>query len=120
MPATGSKYAEIIKECFEAPPGWLFVGLDFASLEDRISAVTTKDPNKLRVYLDGFDGHCLRAHAYFGDQMPDIELAPPEVPCYKANVGGADVYFHADEDVEYLGQKMKGHELYELLACQGV
>ena len=22
---------------------------------------------------DGFDGHCLRAFAYFGDQMPDIE-----------------------------------------------
>ena len=22
---------------------------------------------------DGYDGHCLRAHAYFGDQMPDID-----------------------------------------------
>ena len=120
LPATGSKYAKIIKECFEAPPGWLFIGLDFASLEDRISAVTTKDQNKLRVYLDGFDGHCLRAHAYFGDHMPDIELAPSEVPCYKASVGGADVYFHADEDVEYLGQQMKGRDLYELLACKGV
>lgn len=49
------------------------MGLDFNALEDRISALTTKDPNKLRVYTDGFDGHSMRAHSYWGDQMPDIE-----------------------------------------------
>ena len=63
---------KLIKSCFKAPPGWLFCGLDFASLEDRISALTTKDPNKLKVYADGYDGHCLRAYSYFGDRMPDI------------------------------------------------
>lgn len=73
IPATGSKYAKIIKECFAAPPGWLFCGLDFASLEDRISALTTRDPQKLKVYTDGYDGHSLRAYAYFGDNMPDID-----------------------------------------------
>lgn len=73
LPATGSKYAKIIKKMFKAPPGWLFIGLDYASLEDRISALTTKDPNKLKVYTDGYDGHCLRAHAYFGEDMPDID-----------------------------------------------
>lgn len=72
LPSTGSVYAKLIKECFEAPEGWLFVGADFASLEDRISALTTKDPNKLKVYEDGFDGHCLRAFSYFGEAMPDI------------------------------------------------
>lgn len=69
---SGSKYAKKIKKCFEAPPGWIFCGLDFASLEDRISALTTKDPQKLKVYTDGYDGHSLRAYAYFGEQMPDI------------------------------------------------
>ena len=73
MPATGSRYAKIIKSCFQAPPGWIFAGLDFDSLEDKISALTTKDPNKLKVYTDGYDGHCLRAYAYFGDNMPDID-----------------------------------------------
>lgn len=73
LPATGSKYAKLIKSCFKAPPGWLFCGLDFASLEDRISALTTKDPQKLKVYTDGYDGHSLRAYAYFGDNMPDID-----------------------------------------------
>lgn len=72
LPAN-SRYAKAIKSCFEAPPGWLFVGLDFASLEDRISALTTKDPNKLKVYTDGYDGHSLRAYGYWGDQMPDID-----------------------------------------------
>ena len=64
---------KLIKSCFKAPPGWVFCGLDFASLEDRISALTTKDPNKLKVYTDGYDGHCLRAYSYFGDRMPDID-----------------------------------------------
>jgi DNA polymerase-1 len=73
LPATGSKYAKLIKSCFQAPPGWLFCGIDFASLEDRISALTTRDPEKLKVYTDGYDGHSLRAYAYFGDQMPDID-----------------------------------------------
>ena len=73
IPATGSRYAKVIKSCFAAPPGWIFAGLDFDSLEDKISAVTTKDPNKLKVYTDGYDGHCLRAYAYFPDQMSDID-----------------------------------------------
>lgn len=68
----GSDYGKLIKSCFMAPEGWLMVGLDFASLEDKISALTTKDPNKLRVYTDGFDGHSLRAYSYWPSQMPDI------------------------------------------------
>ncbi len=72
LPAN-SKYAKLIKSCFQAPPGWLFAGLDYASLEDRISALTTKDPNKLKVYTDGYDGHSLRAYSYFGHMMPDID-----------------------------------------------
>ena len=67
------RYGKWIKSCFQAPPGWLFMGLDFASLEDRISALTTKDPEKLKVYTDGYDGHCLRAYAYFPEDMPDID-----------------------------------------------
>jgi DNA polymerase-1 len=77
IPSNGSdktkqRYAKIIKTCVKAPLGWLFVGLDFDSLEDRISALTTKDPNKLKVYTDGYDGHCLRAFFYFANQMPGI------------------------------------------------
>ena len=72
IPSTGTVYAKDIKKCFQAPSGWLMAGADFSSLEDRISALTTKDPNKLKVYIDGFDGHCLRAHTYFGDQMSGI------------------------------------------------
>lgn len=72
LPSKG-RYAKLIKSCFRAPPGWLFCGLDFDSLEDKISGLTTKDPNKLKVYTDGYDGHSLRAFAYYGDQMPDIQ-----------------------------------------------
>lgn len=70
---SGSSYAKVIKKCFIAPPNHIFVGADFASLEDRIDALLTKDPNKLKVYTDGYDGHCMRAYAYFKEMMPDIE-----------------------------------------------
>lgn len=72
LPA-GSKYGKLIKSIFQAPPGWIFGGLDFASLEDRISALTTRDPNKLKVYTDGYDGHSLRTYAYFTEYMIGID-----------------------------------------------
>jgi DNA polymerase-1 len=79
LPSTGTDYAKDIKRMVKAPAvsaanryGWLFIGADYASLEDRISALITKDPNKLGVYTKGYDGHSLRAYAYFSDQMPDI------------------------------------------------
>lgn len=64
-----STFGKLIKSCFAAPDGWLFVGADFNSLEDYISALTTKDPNKLNVYIKGYDGHCLRACSYFADEL---------------------------------------------------
>jgi len=72
LPAKG-KWAKLVKKCFKAPPGFLFIGLDFDSLEDKISALTTNDPNKLKVYTDGYDGHSLRAYSYFTERMSDID-----------------------------------------------
>lgn len=71
MPAK-STYGKLIKACFRAPKGWIFTSADFKSLEDMISALQTKDPNKLKVYLDGFDGHCLRAFTYWPEKLPGI------------------------------------------------
>ena len=65
---------------------------------------------------DGYDGHSLRAHAYFGDQMPDIEVAPEGARCFKATAGGKELFFHEQEQVTYLGQEMTGLELWERLA----
>lgn len=65
LPSTGSRFSKPTKKCFKSTDEWLFVGLDFASLEDRISALTTKDPNKLDVYLKNYDGHSLRAWYYY-------------------------------------------------------
>lgn len=107
---------KLVKSCFMPPPGWLFTGLDFNALEDRISALTTKDPNKLAVYLYGFDGHCLRAQSYFGENMPNIERAPEGAKCYKALVGDQEVYFHEFEIIEYMGERLTGADLVRRLS----
>ena len=70
---SNSIYGKAIKSCFKAPEGYLWAGADFSSLEDKVNALLTKDPNKIKVYTDGYDGHSLRAYTYFKDQMPDIE-----------------------------------------------
>lgn len=69
---SGSGYGKLIKSCFVAPKGWLFCGADFNALEDKINTILTDDPNKLKIWIDGYDGHCYRAFYYFKDQMPDI------------------------------------------------
>lgn len=112
-----ARLAKLIKECFEAPPGWLFVGLDFDSLEDKISAVTTRDPEKIKVYTDGYDGHSIRALAYFPDQMPDIKVAPEGVTTFEVKAGENTLYFHAEEEVEYLGEILTGQQLYDRLSA---
>lgn len=100
LPATGSKYAKLIKSCFQAPPGWFLCGLDFNALEDHISALTTKDRNKLKVYTEGYDGHCLRAYSYWPELMPDITEKIAEI-CKEGRVFKIT---HDDGSIEYLNE----------------
>lgn len=74
---SGSTYGKLVKSCFQAPPGWIFVGLDYASLEDRINTLLTKDPNKVKVYTEGFDGHSFRAVSYWPEEFPNIDITDP-------------------------------------------
>jgi len=77
QPSSGARFAKVYKYMFVAPPGWVYVGADFNALEDRIDALKTKDPNKLKVYTDGFDGHSWRACFYFSDIIHDIDIHDP-------------------------------------------
>ena len=74
---SGSTYGKLVKSCFQAPPGWLFVGLDFNSLEDNINILLTKDPAKRKIRLKGFDGHSYRCYHFWPEMFPDID---PECP----------------------------------------
>lgn len=93
-----STYGKSIKKCFKAPKKWLMVGADFNSLEDYVSALTTRDSNKLAVYEKGFDGHCLRAAYYFKELMPDIRLANEQDECYALTRDGVTTY-HIKGDI---------------------
>lgn len=77
QPSSGARFAKVYKYMFVAPPGWVFIGADFNALEDRIDALKTKDPNKLKVYTDGFDGHSWRACFYFAEKIHGIDIQDP-------------------------------------------
>lgn len=83
----GSEYGKLIKSCFLGPVGWLFCGADFNSLEDYISALTTKDPNKLKVYL----GH--------------------EV--YELEINGVSQTIRDDAIIEFDGKTYTGKQFYD-------
>lgn len=83
-----------------AAEGWVFAGIDQRSLEDRISALTTKDVNKMAVYLQGYDGHALRAASYSADLMPDITAAREEI----AKPGQTYRVVYSDGTIEYFNE----------------
>ena len=117
---SGSVYAKLVKKCFGCAPGWLFVGSDMDSLEDKTNALITKDPNKLKVYTDGFDGHSLRAFSYFGDKMPDIRQAKENERCFKLNIGNTDICLKSGDVVKYKNTTYTMEEFYEKVTSTGL
>lgn len=86
---SNSDYGKAVKKCFQAPRGWLFTGADFNSLEDYISALTTKDPNKLKVYSG--------------------------LKQYRITVNGKTQIINEESEVKYDGELLTGEALYEKL-----
>ena len=111
---SGSTYAELIKYCFVSTEDTLFVGADYNSLEDYVSALTTRDPNKLKVYLDGYDGHALRAFTYWPHLMPDIHQAAEGDRTFRLNVNGQDLFCKTGDFILLSdGTKQPIEEFYE-------
>ena len=54
------------------------MGADYASLEDRIDALLTKDINKIKVYTDGYDGQAQDARP-FNLSEPNLLSVPGAV-----------------------------------------
>jgi DNA polymerase-1 len=73
LPA-GSVFGKMIKECFGFDPRmpWIFAGSDFDGLEDVVNTLQTKDPNKIKVLAEGYDGHSFRAYNYWPSKFPSI------------------------------------------------
>lgn len=102
LPATGSKYAKVIKSCFQAPPGWLFVGLDFNALEAHIDALVTKDEAKLAIYTAGYDSHSYNAYYYWPDKHPEVTLLPEDSTkkCFKCTIDGQEHFLKEGDQIE--------------------
>ena len=113
LPAN-STFGKLIKTCFQAPKGWIFAGADFNSLEDYVSALTTRDPNKLKVYLEGYDGHCLRAFAYFPEHLPDIRTAEETDRCFEVIINGKNLLCKSGDFIlDSTGNRFPIEDFYE-------
>lgn len=119
---SGSKYGKLIKSCFQAPDGFLFVGLDFAALEAKINALLTRDPEKMKIYLEGYDSHCLNTYTYWPELLPDIKQAEESDECFECTSkdGKETIYFKGTDIVTYKGTSYRGSELFALLTSEGL
>ncbi len=71
---SGSVYAKLIKQCFIAPKGMAFLGSDFNSLESVINTLLTKDPNKEKILIDGYDSHSYNTYYYWPDKFKHLPV----------------------------------------------
>ena len=113
LPAHG-KLGKLIKSCFVSPQGAIFSGADFSALEDKINTLLTGDPNKVKVYSEGFDSHCFRTYYYWKDQMPDIQQANEDEQCFKLTLeDGSELTVKASDTLIYQGKETIAQELLQ-------
>lgn len=119
---SNSKYGKLIKSCFQPADGFLFVGLDFAALEAKINALLTRDPEKMKIYLEGYDSHCLNTYTYWPELMPDMKQAEESDECFECTSkdGKETIYFKGTDIVIYKGTSYRGTELFALLTSEGL
>ena len=65
-----------------------------------MNTLLTRDRNKMRVYLDGFDGHCLRAATFNKTRLLDITKAREEI----AKPGQTFKVTYFDGSVDYFNE----------------
>lgn len=56
-----------VRECFTADPGHVIVSCDFSSVEMRVAAAISGDPNLRRLYVDGGDPYWMIARSAYGE-----------------------------------------------------
>lgn len=73
-------------------------------VEDHISALLTKDPEKLKVYEQEYDGHCLRAYSYYKHLMPDVTEKLDYAKtgkCFKVTMEDGSVHYFSENDPKF-------------------
>ena len=121
IPATGSKYAKLIKSCFQAPNGWLLVGLDYNALEAHIDALVTKDPAKLSVYLYGYDSHSYNTVHYWPTKVSGVTLYDEHYSgeLFKCIINDQTYLLKGEEKVKlYDGTIITASNAYHILSNQ--
>jgi hypothetical protein len=66
------------------------------------------------VYTEGYDGHSLRAFAYFRDELPNIRQAEAIDHCFQLSIGNTTINCKSgDFIIDQLGKSIAVEDYYE-------
>ena len=106
LPSTGSIFAEPIKQCIIARPGFVQLSSDYASLEDKIIANLSGDKNKIITQTDSeLDAHLFHATIYFRDKFTAIL---GDLPHRELTIAAKAAMDAGNKQIKSLRQSSKG------------
>lgn len=73
------KLAKQYRRIFKAPPGYVYLEVDFSQLELRIAAILANDPTMLELYRQGADIHSATAAAVMGITLEEFLNLPSDI-----------------------------------------
>ena len=91
------KWAQLVRRCYPAPPGYVVVSRDFSQGELRIVACIANEENMIRVYQEGKDLHVATSAPFMGYTYDSL-MALEKIDSHKF------------EEVRYLGKSAKFKE----------
>ena len=77
LPSSGNRFAKTIKRCFVVPENTILYTVDLSALEERVIANLSKDENKLNIFLEDLDSHCMNSY-YYNPQLVEAILPREE------------------------------------------
>jgi len=85
-------------------------------VEDKIGALLTQDPQRLKIHTKGFCGHCLRTSVYSAAEMPDIQKQIEEIE----KPGQTFKVVYTDGTVKYFNERNLNTHAEELNDTDGI
>jgi len=76
-----------VRDCYLAPPGWVFLSGDYSQVEMRVAASEAEDEQMMSIFWQGEDIHSQTASRMFGVPVPQLDEMKHRYPAKRVGFG---------------------------------